>query len=283
VAPAAEQAPRDPFRERVAVVTGGGGGIGLALAQAFAARGAALVLADVDEEALARAERALAGRGAAVLAVPTDVTRRESVEALAERAFGRFGAVHLLCNNAGIAVSGPLVGADPGDWQAAMAINFWGVVHGVDAFVPRMLAHGQGGHVVNTASMAGLVGMDGLGIYCATKFAVVGLSESLYRELAPRGIGVSLLCPMLVATAIAENSLRLRGLTRPLAPPAPAAPIALQGSVIAPDEVARRVVQAIEARRFYVFTHPEQRELLRRRARRQDEVFESGWEQGGPR
>jgi len=280
VTPAAEQVPRDPFRDRVAVVTGGGGGIGLALAQAFAARGAALVLADVDEEALARAERALAGRGAAVLAVPTDVTRRESVAALAERAVARFGAVHVLCNNAGIAVSGPLVGADPDDWQAAMAINVWGVVHGIDAFLPRMLAQGQGGHVVNTASMAGLVGMDQLGIYCATKFAVVGLSESLYRELAPRGIGVSVLCPMLVATAIAANSLRLRGRASPLAP-APAAPIALQGSVIAPDEVARRVVQAIEVRRFYVFTHPEQRELLRRRARRQDEVFESGWQEGG--
>ena len=272
MAPAAEQDPGDPFRERVAVVTGGGGGIGLALARAFAARGSALVLADIDPDALERGEAELAAAGAEVLAVHTDVTRRESVAALADRAFGRFGAVHLLCNNAGIAVAGPLVGADPIHWQAAMAINFWGVVHGIDAFLPRMLAHGQGGHVVNTASMAGLVGMEQLGIYCATKFAVVGLTESLHRELAPRGIGVSVLCPMVVATNISENSARLMGRGSADAPK-----IELRGGVIAPEEVARRVVQGIETRSLYVFTHPEQREILRRRARRQDAVFESGW------
>jgi NAD(P)-dependent dehydrogenase (short-subunit alcohol dehydrogenase family) len=276
VAPAAEQDPGDPFRERVAVVTGGGGGIGLALARAFAERGSALVLADVDPVALERGEAELAARGAEVLAVRTDVTRRESVAALADRAFERFGAVHVLCNNAGIAVAGPLVGADPADWQAAMAINFWGVVHGVDAFLPRMLAQGQGGHVVNTASMAGLVGMDQLGIYCATKFAVVGLTESLHRELAPRGIGVSVLCPMVVATNITENSARLLGRGSPYGG-AGAPKIELRGGVITAEEVARRVVQAIETRSLYVFTHPEQREILRRRARRQDAVFESGW------
>jgi NAD(P)-dependent dehydrogenase (short-subunit alcohol dehydrogenase family) len=251
------------------------------MARAFAARGAHLVLADVDAEALARAEDELAGRGARVLAVRTDVTRRESVAELAARAFERFGAVHLLCNNAGIAVAGPLVGADPGDWQTAMAINFWGVVHGIDAFLPRMLAQGQGGHVVNTSSMAGLVGMDRLGIYCATKFAVVGLSESLYRELAPHGIGVSVLCPMMVATRIAENSARVLGRASAVADADPgdgsAQPMALRGGVIAVEEVARRVVRAIETRRFYVFTHPEQRDLLRRHARRQDAVFEAGW------
>jgi len=274
VAPPAEQPPRDPFHGRVAVVTGGAGGIGLALARAFAARGAALVLADIDSDALERSERDLAAGGAEVLAVHTDVTRRESVAALADRAFERFGAVHVLCNNAGIAVAGPLVGADPGHWQAAMAINFWGVVHGVDAFLPRMLARGQGGHVVNTASMAGLVGMDQLGIYCATKFAVVGLTESLHRELAPRGIGVSVLCPMVVATNISENSARLLGRAGEAAD---APKIELRGGVIAAEEVGRRVVRAIETRSLYVFTHPEQREILRRRAGRQDAVFESGW------
>jgi len=278
---AADQGPRDPFRERTAVVTGGGGGIGLALARAFAARGARIVLADVDAEALVQAERALAAQGAPVLAVETDVTRRESVAALAGRACERFGAVHLLCNNAGIAVAGPLVGADPGDWQAAMAINFWGVVHGIDAFLPSMLERGEGGHVVNTASMAGLVGMDHLGIYCATKFAVVGLSESLHRELAPRGIGVSVLCPMLVATRISENSARLLGRASAFGAGAPAAPVALRGSTIAPEEVAARVVRAIETQSLYVFTHPEQQEILRRHARRQDAVFETGFRERG--
>ena len=277
MASAAETDPREPFRERTAVITGGASGIGLAMARAFAARGARIVLADVDAEALARAERELAAQGADVLAILTDVTRRESVAALAERAFERFGAIHLLCNNAGIAVAGPLVGADPGDWQQAMAINFWGVVHGIDAFLPRMLAQGQGGHVVNTSSMAGLVGMDSLGIYCATKFAVVGLSESLQRELAPRGIGVSVLCPMRVATGIAENSARLLGRASAVADAGSGAAekMELRGGVIAAAEVAERVVRAIETRRFYVFTHPEQGDILRRHARRWEAACET--------
>jgi NAD(P)-dependent dehydrogenase (short-subunit alcohol dehydrogenase family) len=262
----------------VAVVTGGAGGIGLALARAFAARGARIVLADVDAAALARAEQELAASGAEALGVVADVTRRESVAALADAAFGRFGAVHLLCNNAGIAVAGPLVGADAGDWRKAMDVNFWGVVHGIDAFLPRMIAQRQGGHVVNTASMAGLVGMQWLGIYCATKFAVVGLSESLRRELEPHGIGVSVLCPMLVATRIAENSARTLGRPSPEAGAGgAAAAMPLAGGVIAAEDVARRVVEAIGTGAFYVLTHPEQREILRRRAARQDAVFERGF------
>ena len=275
MASAAESDPREPFRERTAVITGGASGIGLAMARAFAARGARLVLADVDAEALARAERELAAQGADVLAILTDVTRRESVAALAERAFERFGAIHLLCNNAGIAVAGPLVGADPGDWQQAMAINFWGVVHGIDAFLPRMLAQGQGGHVVNTSSMAGLVGMDSLGIYCATKFAVVGLSEALQRELKPAGVGVSVLCPMIVATNINENSVRMRPAhlrnegEEALLPSASE----MKGGTIPPEEVGRRVVRAIERKDLYVLTHPEQRDFLRRRAAKLDAMF----------
>jgi NAD(P)-dependent dehydrogenase (short-subunit alcohol dehydrogenase family) len=264
----------DPFADRVAVVTGGAGGIGMAMARAFAARGARLVLADIDEEALALAEKELRDAGASVLGVPTDVTRRESVQALADAAFSRCGGVHLLCNNAGIAVLGPMVDATPADWELSFAINFWGVVHGVQAFVPRMLEQGQGGHVVNTASMAGLVGMSWLGVYCASKFAVVGLSESLARELEPRGIGVSVLCPMIVATNINENSRRMvstqaRGPTAMVVPPQQE----MRGGVIAPEEVAQRVVRAIEERRLYVLTHPEQRAILQRRAARLDAEF----------
>lgn len=266
----------DPFRERVAVVTGGAGGIGFAMACAFAARGAKIVLADVDRAALAQAEKEIAATGASVLACATDVTERESVQALADATFERFGAAHLLCNNAGIAIAGSLVGADPGDWEKAMAINFWGVVHGIDAFLPRMIEARQGGHVVNTASMAGLVGMDWLGIYCATKFAVVGLSESLRRELSAHGIGVSVLCPMLVATRITENSARVLGRATP-ASEDPSADMALQGAVIPAAEVAERVVRAVETNALYVFTHREQREILRRRAERQDAAFERGF------
>ena len=271
----------DPFRDRVAVVTGGGSGIGAALAQAFAARGARLVLADIDPAALAHTADALSATGADVLTVVTDVGELSQVRALADRAVDRFGAVHVVCNNAGVAVFGQLTDATHADWEYTMRVNFWGVVHGVETFVPRLLAQDQGGHIVNTASMAGLVGMEWLGVYCASKYAVVGLSESLYRELAPRGIGVSVLCPMIVQTDINRNSLRQRpvALRNPdhpddLGDPGPEVAGAMVGSVIGVDEVARRVVRAIERRDLYVLTHPEQREILRRRAARIDRMFE---------
>src|SRR5574341_40379 len=155
------------------------------------------------------------------------------------RAFGARGAklvlAHVVCNNAGIALFGEIAQATHKDWEYTMRVNFCGVVHGVETFVPRLLAQGQGGHVVNTASMAGLVGMQWLGIYCASKFAVVGLSEALNRELAPRGIGVSVLCPMIVETQINANSERLRpaalgGTGKPTPPAANQPPMA--GGVI---------------------------------------------------
>jgi NAD(P)-dependent dehydrogenase (short-subunit alcohol dehydrogenase family) len=269
----------DPFQDRVAVITGGAGGIGRALARAFAARGAGVVLADLREDGLELAEAELSASGARVLSVVTDVTRRESLFALAEATFARFGRVHIVCNNAGIAVLGPLAQATPADWEVTMATNFWSVVYGVDAFLPRLLAQGEGGHIVNTASMAGLVGMQGFGIYCASKFAVVGLSESLHRELRGSGVGVSVLCPMIVDTPIAENTRNVLRRSRAgpgeIAAPAPA-PGLMKGGVISADEVAARVVTAIERDDLYVLTHPEQREILRRRAARQDAAFEDG-------
>ena len=266
--------PPDPFRDRVAVITGGAGGIGFALAEVFAARGARIALADLDEAGMAARAQALEARGAQVLCVPTDVTSRARVEALADAVWSRFGAAHVVCNNAGIALAGPLLQATPEDWQLTMDVNFWGVVHGVDAFAPRLVAQQQGGHVLNTASMAGLVGMGWLGIYCASKFAVVGLSESLRRELEGHGIGVSVLCPMIVATEITRNSARLRGQATPAAPPVDQPPAsALRGGVISAEEVARRTVRGIERNDPYILTHPEQREFLRRRAERLDALF----------
>jgi NAD(P)-dependent dehydrogenase (short-subunit alcohol dehydrogenase family) len=269
----------DAFKDRVAVITGGGAGIGAAMARAFAARGARLVLADLDETALGAMRADLEPRGTPVLTVRTDVGEREQVEALAAAAVERFGAVHVVCNNAGIATFGEIATSTHNDWVYTMRVNFWGVVHGVEAFVPRLLAQGQGGHVVNTASMAGLTGMHWLGVYCASKFAVVGLSESLHRELRPHGIGVSVLCPMIVDTQINQNSIRnrpaaLRNPGEELVPEDATA--AMVGSVVPPDDVARRVVRAVDRGDLYILTHPEQRDILRRRAARLDGMFESG-------
>jgi NAD(P)-dependent dehydrogenase (short-subunit alcohol dehydrogenase family) len=265
----------DDLAGRVALVTGGGGGIGGALAAAFAARGARLVLADLDPAAMTAVAAPLRARGTEVECVPTDVGDRASVAALADAAERRFGGVDVVCNNAGVATFGEIASATHADWEYTMRVNFWGVVHGVETFVPRLLARGRGGHVVNTASMAGLVGMQWLGVYCASKFAVVGLSEALQRELAPHGIGVSVLCPMIVETNINENSVRHRpaALRNPGGAVVPS-PGAMVGSVIPPAEVARRVVRAVERNDFWILTHPEQRELLRRRAARLDRMFE---------
>jgi NAD(P)-dependent dehydrogenase (short-subunit alcohol dehydrogenase family) len=265
----------DDFQGRVAVITGGGGGIGAAMAGAFAARGARLVLADVDDAAMRRVAAPLEARGSEVLCVRTDVTDLESVRALADAAERRFGATHIVCNNAGIATFGEIVSSTHADWVYTIGVNLWGVVHGVEVFAPLLIARGDGGHIVNTASMAGLVGMRWLGVYSASKFAVVGLSEALHRELQDHGIGVSVLCPMIVETPINENSVRnrpaaLRNPGEAFVPPT----AAMAGGTIPPEEVARRVVRAIDRKDLYIFTHPEQREILRRRAARQDRMFE---------
>src|SRR5262250_245049 len=232
----------DPFRDRIAVITGGAGGIGMAMARAFATRGAKIVLADLDEAALRKSIMELQGAGATVVGVPTDVTRMESVQALAAASRSHFGGAHIICNNAGVATFGELRQSTHRDWARTMNVNFWGVVPGAETFVPLLVEQGQGVHIVNTASMAGLIGMRWLGIYSASKFAVVGLTEALQRELEPLGVGVSVLCPMIVDTKINENSARmrpaeLRNADEPLIPPSGA----MAGGTIAVDEVARRV------------------------------------------
>ncbi|HEV8674456.1 MAG TPA: SDR family NAD(P)-dependent oxidoreductase [Methylomirabilota bacterium] len=262
---AAAASPLSTFRDRVAVVTGGGSGIGRALALAVARDGAHVVVADVDEAGMAETCRGVAGHGRQALAVPTDVAAAAAVHALADRAFSRFGAVHLLCNNAGVAVHGGLEAATLQDWQWVVGVNLWGVIHGLLAFLPRMIAQGPGGHVLNTASMAGLVASQGLGIYNTTKYAVVGLSETLAKDLKPHGIGVTVLCPMGVATRIRDaERARPAALVNPPGRP-PAEPITLIGRTLTPEAVAEQALEAVRAGELYAITHQEGREPLQRR------------------
>ena len=192
---------------KVAVVTGGASGIGRALAERFVAEGMRLVLADIEEKALAGAAEELGAAGATVVPVVTDVSKEASVMALADRAYAELGAVHVLCNNAGVATGGLSWELTEADWQWTLGVNLWGVIHGVRAFVPRMIAGGDDGHVVNTASMAGLLSAPFMGPYNASKFAVVTISEVLHHELAMTGakVKVSVLCPGFVATQIGES------------------------------------------------------------------------------
>jgi NAD(P)-dependent dehydrogenase (short-subunit alcohol dehydrogenase family) len=256
------------FAGKVAVVTGGGSGIGRALALGLAREGARVVVADVDEAEAAETVRLMAAAGADGLAIRTDVAERREVEALADRVFARYGAAHVLCNNAGVVVHGGLEAATWEDWQWVLGVNLWGVVHGLLAFLPRMIARGEGGHVVNTASMAGLIASQGLGVYNASKYAVVGLSETLAKELRPHGIGVTVVCPMGVDTRIREaDRNRPAALRRAAAAPA-GREVTLIGRTLRPEDVAAQTLAAVRAGELYVITHEEALGPLRRRFER---------------
>jgi len=256
---------------RVAVVTGGGSGIGRAMVKRFAREGAKVVVADVDESALAAVVASVRIRGGEALGVRTDVTELASVQALADRAFSVFGKVHVLCNNAGVALWGGLEAATHRDWQWVLGVNLWGVIHGIEAFVPRMIAQKEPGHVVNTASMAGLVATRGLGVYNTSKYAVVGLSETLAKDLRPHGIGVSILCPMGVATQIRASERNRPADLRNESASSPE-PVELMGRTLAPETVAGMVLGAIHANRLFVITHEESLEPLQRRAERLEQA-----------
>ena len=264
------------FKGKVAVVTGAASGIGRALAFEFARRGCALVLADIEAAPLQAAEREIAGLGGAVVSRVADVSKRESVMALAEAAYEQFPSVHILCNNAGVATWGGLETARHEDWQWLMGVNLWGVIHGCEAFLPRMTAQAKqgrlgAGHVVNTASMAGLIASKGLGIYNTTKYAVVGLSETLQKDLRDYGIGVSVLCPMGVTTRIRESE---RNRPAELRRPRDAdTATELIGQYIPAERAAALVMACIEANQLYVVTHPESEPALVRRFQRIREAY----------
>lgn len=254
---------------RVAVVTGAASGLGRALADRFAAEGMRVVLSDIDADGVESAASALADRGADVHAVVADVSRGEDVERLADLAFDRFGAVHVLCNNAGVVKSARAWALTVEDWQWVLGVDLWSVIHGVRAFVPRMLAQPEGGHVVNTASMTGLLPMPRLAAYSAAKSAVVALSESLLHDLRAEDcdVGVSVFCPGFVATRITDSARN-----RPAALAATAAasgPRTISGvaATLTADEAAEHVVDAVRTGRFWILTHPDYREVVQDRAR----------------
>lgn len=262
------------FKDRVAVVTGAASGIGRGLADRFAAEGMRVVIADVEQAALDDAEREMTAAGATVFAVRTDVSNVANVEALAEKTLERFGGVHILCNNAGVG-GPPTIWASPlQDWEWTLGVNLWGVIHGVRTFVPIMLEKGDEGHIVNTASVAGLIAGAGGPAYTVTKFGVVGLSESLYYELQMAGgkIKISVLCPALTNTRILESGRNHPA--GPLPEPGAGTPEAAMFDMIkgifkggmAPSETAGIVLDAIKAERFYVLTHPEHNPQLTLRA-----------------
>jgi NAD(P)-dependent dehydrogenase (short-subunit alcohol dehydrogenase family) len=234
-----------------------------------------VVVADLDEAGMAETAAAVRAQGPKALTVRTDVSRREAVLALADRAWAEMGRVHVLCNNAGVALHGPLQEASHRDWEWVIGVNLWGVIHGVEAFVPRMIAQGEPGHVVNTASMAGLIASQGLGVYNTTKYAVVGLSETLQKDLRAHNIGVSVLCPMGVRTRIRDSERNRPAHLRTLGAPARGAgEVELIGRYLTPEHVAERVIRAIHDNRLYVITHEEGLPPLRRRFARMERAIE---------
>lgn len=256
--------------KRVAVITGAASGIGRGMTERFAAEGMAVVLADIEEEPLAKLEQDLKTKGATVLAIRTDVSNADDVENLAVQTYDAYGAVHILCNNAGVVCSRPIWEHTIADWEWVLGVNLWGVIHGIRTFVPRMLSQETECHIVNTASILGLVRAPGEGIYKVSKHAVVALSETLADELELKGsqIQVHVLCPGWVRTGILNSSRNRpngefnhhnRNITdnRNVR--------AEMEAGMSPSEVADHVYNAIHNGTFYIHTHPEHKAWVQKR------------------
>ncbi len=273
----------DDFQGRGAVITGGASGIGLATATEFARRGARLLLSDVDQPALEQAVNRLRGDGIDAHGVVCDVRHLDEVVHLAEESFRLLGQVDVVFSNAGIVVAGPMAQMNHDDWRWVIDIDLWGSIHAVEAFVPGLIQQGKGGHIAFTASFAGLVPNTGLGTYGVAKYGVVGLAETLAREVKANGIGVSVLCPMVVETKLVSNSERIRGADYGLSatPDAALGSLPTQDEAVTADDVARLTADAILANRLYVLPHGAARDSIRRRFERIDRTFDEqaaeGW------
>ena len=268
---------------KVAVVTGAGSGIGAALANACGAAGMKVVAADVDDAGVGEVVAGVKKAGGEAIGRHVDVRSRSALDTLADETWSAFGGCHLLCNNAGVMVNKPLLELEESDWRWILDVNLMGVVHGVGAFVPRMRDQGGEAHVVNTASMAGLVAFAamGLGAYSASKFGVVAVSEILAQELEGSEIGVSVLCPGAVVTRIHESE-RIRPADVPgSAPPllaGEANPEHVAG-VQTPEQIAATVLRGVRENRFYLITHPEMKPAVEGRFGAIASAFD---EAGGP-
>lgn len=247
------------FEGKIAFVTGAASGIGLAIAEAFARANLKVMLADIEEDALDVAVGALKTSGAEVRGVLCDVSDRASVQRAAEETFGVFGNVHIVCSNAGVIAGGQIESIPTGDWDWVLGVNLMGAIYVIQAFLPHIKAHSEGGHIVITASGSGMVCTPGTGPHNVSKFALVGLAETLAAELAGTPIGVSVLCPSFVRTRIA-TSFRNRPvrfgaqLDRPVDANAQLAALVDAGTD--PQKLAQRVMMSIRDNDLYVFTHP---------------------------
>ena len=262
----------DALTGKTAVITGAASGIGLSLARRFGTEGMKLVMADIEPDALAAASASLRTAGIEVVTQVTDVSKGDQVDELGRVALDAFGAVHLVCNNAGVGGGGLINTLTTADWEWVLGVNLWGVIHGMRVFLPMLLEQGEG-HIVNTASVAGLFAAPFMGPYNASKFAVVAISETAYNELAMTGsqVGVSVLCPSWVKTRIHESARNrpddLRnddddGATESLVAEA------IEGFIsggLSPEAVADQVADAVAAKRFYILTHPDSKQMVRQR------------------
>ena len=254
------------FKDKVAVITGGASGLGLEIARLAAKKGMKLVLSDIEEHALKQAQMEFAGQGVEVLAVRTNVAIAEDVEQLADKTMERFGAVHLLFNNAGVALNKTAWETSVADWEWVLGVDLWGVIHGVRVFTPIMLKQASPSHIINTASVAGMLSTQGMAAYNVAKHGVVTLSETLYHDLKRRGanIDVSVLCPAWVNTAIWDSARNRpddlqNSVERKEADDIKleeSARHAIQSGKVSAPMVAEIVFAAIAANQFYILTHP---------------------------
>jgi NAD(P)-dependent dehydrogenase (short-subunit alcohol dehydrogenase family) len=250
------------LKDKVAVVTGAASGLGRSMALAFAAEGMHLALADVDEAGLKETQEGAIRRGVRTFTMRVDVSKATELDAFAARTLAALKAIHVVCNNAGVSPLGAAWETSVADWQWILGVNLWGVIHGIRAFTPHLLAQNEG-HIVNTASVSGLISPPGSGAYNVTKHAVVTLSESLYHDLRERksAVGVSVLCPAYVPTRITESErnrpsdLPVSEKSRETLARQAMLKKAVSSGKISADQVAQTVVAAVKEERFYILTH----------------------------